>query len=73
VLLSLPYLIAVHNFFFTDDWLHLCYNRSIPPWQVWRYFSPRVIWFYRPFQAMQFGWLYHAAGFQPLALSLLLL
>ena len=61
-LLSLPYLVAVRSFFVSDDWVYLTYYGAIPPWQVWRYFSPRVIWFYRPLQALQFGWLYHAAG-----------
>jgi hypothetical protein len=62
ILLSLPYLLALQNFFASDDWVHLYFNGQIPPWHVWRYFSPEVIWFYRPLQALQFGWLYHAAG-----------
>ena len=70
LLLTLPYLIAIHGFFYTDDWVHLCGNASIPPWAIWRYFSPRVIWFYRPFQALQFGWLYHAFGLRPAAYNL---
>jgi len=69
-LLSLPYLVAAPGFFYTDDWVHLRYNAAIPPWAVWRYFSPRVVWFYRPLQAMQFGWLYHAVGLHPLAFNL---
>src|SRR5437016_5367716 len=72
-LLSTPYLLVVRDFFFTDDWVHLQYNGMIPPWQVWRYFSPRVIWFYRPLQALQFGWLYHCVGLRPLAYNLCLL
>jgi len=71
-LLSLPYLVAVRSFFVSDDWVYLTYYGAIPPWQVWRYFSPRVIWFYRPLQALQFGWLYHAVGLQPLAYNLCL-
>lgn len=70
--LSLPYLIAVQDFFASDDWAHLNFNQGIPPWQVWRYFSPRVVWFYRPLQALQFGWLYHTAGLHPLAYNLCL-
>jgi hypothetical protein len=72
VVLSLPYLLSVQSFFASDDWVHLSYNRAIPPWQVWRYFSPRVVWFYRPLQALQFGWLYHAVGLRPLAYNLCL-
>ena len=71
-LLSLPYLVAIRSFFVSDDWVYLSYYGSIPPWQIWRYFSPRVIWFYRPLQALQFGWLYHAVGLQPLAYNLCL-
>jgi hypothetical protein len=72
-LLCIPYLLVLRNFFYTDDWVHLQYNGLIPPWQVWRYFSPQVIWFYRPIQALQFGWLFHTAGFRPLAYNLCLL
>jgi hypothetical protein len=71
-LLSLQYLVAVRSFFVSDDWVYLSYYGSISPWQVWRFFSPRVIWFYRPFQALQFGWLYHAVGLQPIAFNLCL-
>jgi hypothetical protein len=72
-LLCAPYLLAMRSFFYTDDWVHLLYNGLIPPWQVWRYFSPRVIWFYRPMQALQFGWLYHIVGLHPLAYNLSLM
>jgi hypothetical protein len=72
VTLSLPYLLMVRTFFFTDDWVHLEFNRATPPWQVWRYFSPQVIWFYRPLQSLQFGWLYHAFGLEPLVYNLVL-
>ncbi len=68
--LSLPYLVAVRSFFVSDDWVYLRYYGPIPPWQVWRYFSPRVVWFYRPLQALQFGWLYHAAGLNPVGYNL---
>ena len=71
-LLSLPYLLVLRGFFYSDDWIYLSFNRAIPPWQVWRYFSPQVIWFYRPLQSLQFGWLYHAAGLHPLAYNLCL-
>jgi hypothetical protein len=69
-LLSLPYLLAARSFFVSDDWVYLTYYGAIPPWQVWRYFSPHVIWFYRPLQALQFGWLYHTVGLHPLAFNL---
>src|SRR5436190_843074 len=69
-LLSLPYLLSCDSFFSSDDWVHLGYNAAVPPWAVWRYFSPRVIWFYRPLQALQFGWLYHTVGLHPLAYNL---
>lgn len=61
------------SFFYSDDWVHLEFSRAIPPWQVWRYFSPRVIWFYRPLQTLQFGWLYHLVGLRPFAYNLSLL
>jgi hypothetical protein len=71
-LLSLPYLLTSQSFFSSDDWVHLLYNRVIPPWQVWRYFSPEAVWFYRPLQALQFGWLYHLVGLHPLPYNLCL-
>jgi hypothetical protein len=64
-LISLPYLLSLQNFFSNDDWVHIHRSSGIAPRQVWRYFSPQVIWFYRPFQALQFGWLYHLAGVRP--------
>src|SRR6188472_4208347 len=64
-IISLPYLFSLQNFFSNDDWVHIHHSSRISPCQVWRYFSPQVIWFYRPIQAMQFGWLYHLVGVRP--------
>lgn len=73
LLLSLVYLPALNSFFSNDDWALVYYYGQVQPARFWEYFSPVVIWFYRPLQAMQFGLFYHWFGLNELPFNLSLL
>jgi hypothetical protein len=75
LLLTLVYLPGLHSFFSNDDWALVYYYGQVQPARFWEYFSPVVIWFYRPLQAMQFGLFYHWFGLNevPFNLSLIVM
>jgi hypothetical protein len=56
-------LTALHSFFANDDWLLLNHYGKLPLSTPWAFFSPRVVFFYRPLQAIQYGLFYHWFGF----------
>lgn len=73
LLLTLVYLPGLHSFFSNDDWALVYYYGQVEPARFWEYFSPVVIWFYRPLQAMQFGLFYHLFGLNELPYNLSLM
>ena len=73
LLFSLLYLPALTSFFSNDDWALVYYYGKIDPVHFWEYFSPKVVWFYRPLQALQFGVLYRVFGLNELPGNLSLL
>jgi len=72
-LLSLPYLSSLGSFFASDDWILLYHQGRKPPLDLAAHFSPHVVWFYRPLQAIHLSVLYHAFGLDPLPYNLNLL
>jgi dolichyl-phosphate-mannose-protein mannosyltransferase len=72
VLVGLCYAPALWSFFSSDDWLMLYHYGQIPPARCWEFFSPQVVWFYRPLQSLQFGILYHLFGLQEVPYNLCL-
>ncbi len=66
---------AVDSYFASDDWLMLWHYGRIPVSRPWQFFSPEVVWFYRPLQSFQFGLFHHLFGLGewPYNLALLLL
>jgi len=73
ILFTLVYLPGLHSFFSNDDWALVYYYGQVRPERFWEYFSPAVIWFYRPLQAAQFGLLYHLFGLNELPFNLSLM
>jgi hypothetical protein len=73
LLLTIVYLPGLHSFFSSDDWAFIAQYRSVQPSRVWEYFSPAVLWFYRPLQAAQFGLYYHWFGLDEVPYNLSLL
>lgn len=62
----------VDGYFASDDWLLLYYYGRVPVWDLSRHFSTDVIWFFRPFQALQFSALFHLFRFDPVPYNLAL-
>lgn len=72
-LVTLAYGGAVHSYFASDDWLMLWHYGRTPISEPWRFFSPEVVWFYRPLQSLQFGLFYSLFGLNALPYNLALL
>lgn len=64
---------AVDSYFASDDWLMLWHYGRMPVEQPWRFFSPEVVWFYRPLQSFQFGLFHRLFGLHELPYNLALL
>ncbi|MDK2971794.1 MAG: hypothetical protein PWP23_1549 [Candidatus Sumerlaeota bacterium] len=63
LLSALPYFFnSARGFFYTDDWVYLARPGSIPPWQFWNFFVPRVVFFWRPLADWLFSIEYHLFG-----------
>lgn len=71
-LIALAYGEAIHSYFSSDDWLMLWYYGRMPVTEPWRFFSPQVVWFYRPLQSLQFGLFYSWFGLNAVPYSLAL-
>lgn len=67
VLLYLP---AVRSFFANDDWVLIDFFGRVSPWRPWEYFSPEVLWFYRPTQSLHFGLFFNWFGLNPVPYNL---
>src|SRR6476659_455923 len=55
LLAALPYLPELWAFFSSYDWIWIAWFGRLPVVRFWEFFSPHVVWFYRPLQAFQFA------------------
>jgi hypothetical protein len=73
LLFTLPGLLSLQDFFYADDWPLLAHYGTLPLSRLGQCFSPAVVWFYRPLQALHLCLFYHAFGLEPLPYNVVLI
>ncbi len=64
---------GLHCYFIDDDWILINASARVPLSRWWEFFSPHVVWFYRPLQSLQLGLLYQLFGWNELPYNVVLL
>jgi hypothetical protein len=67
------YVPTLDGFFANDDWVLLAANTGKSLSRPWEFFSPRVVWFYRPLASLTLAVWYQAFGLNPVPYNLLAL